>query len=611
MCGIAGIVHHGGTSPKEFIDQSAILGLLKHRGPDHQAALHFRNCSLYHSRLSIVDTSSASNQPFTDTENRHALVFNGEIFNFRHLEPGAISDVQVLFHLLIAENKNCLKKLNGFFSFAFFDYEQNSLLLARDRLGIKPLYYYSDGAKFAFASELKPLLELVGPQEINEGQLHTYFRLNYCTGRESIFKNIFRLLPGETLTLKNQKIEIASWYTLPDQTVGDKDLCHLSTLLEDAVRLRLNADVPVGTFLSGGLDSSLISAIAAKHHPALQTFSIGFKGEKYFDETKYAEAVAKHIGSNHHAYLLGEDDFINQMQDFLQSMDEPFADSSAFNFYLLSKFTSQKVKVALSGDGADELFKGYKKHRASFSKKNKLLGLALNMASPILPMLNTSRNSKVGNLGRQIKKLKAIQNLDETETFKYLASISNEKEVQDLLLKNSSAYFESQFMTNHKNIDLETILDLKIVLADDMLVKADRFSMRNGIEIRNPFLDYRVVEFALQLNNKHKISRSEQKIILRDQFRHLLPQMIFDRRKKGFELPLHKWLSGVFSTGDYGGLLNPEKIIEEGLIDHLAVQKLRAQLNSANPADSAARLWAIIVFESWLQNYKQYIKTNA
>jgi asparagine synthase (glutamine-hydrolysing) len=605
MCGIAGILYFDSRVERKFNQPSKILRLLQHRGPDHQAFTELGNCSLFHTRLSIVDVSPASNQPFMDADKTSGMAFNGEIFNYKSFNSAATGDVPVLFDLLKKENRNCLPKLNGFFALAFFEREKNALLLARDRFGVKPLYYYQDPEKIAFASELKPLLELCGSQELNARQMHAYFRLNYCSGKETIFKNIYRLLPGECIEVKNGKAEISSWYSPAVKENKES----LADLLDDSVKLRLNADVPVGTFLSGGIDSSIISAIAKKHHPGLHTFSIGFSDETFFDETAYAELVARHIGSNHHVFKLSESDFTDNIESFLHCIDEPFADSSAFNFYILSKFTRAHVKVALSGDGADELFRGYNKHRAAFMKNDPALRLAATLASPLLSVAGASRSSKLGNASRQAKKFKAIQHLSEQETFKYLASISGKEEVDQLLLKSNAAYFDSLFETENKNFPAADLLDLKVVLADDMLVKADRFSMRHGLEIRNPFLDYRIVEYALNLEEERKINRKSQKVILRETFAHLLPREIFERRKKGFELPLQKWLTGKLADKVKNDWLNPEKIKAEGLLDHAYVQKVRSSLISANPGDSAARLWAIIVFESWYNNFKAYIKS--
>lgn len=619
MCGIAGIFHLKAENAGSPANPEKILNLLRHRGPDNQSFVNFKTTTLYHSRLEIIDTTEASNQPFVNENKSRGLVFNGEIFNYQALQQQmphlkTNGDVEVLFQLLQQKGKDALNDLNGFFAFAYFDEERNTLLLARDRSGVKPIYYYKDKDKFIFASELKPLMELAGPQELDHEQLYTYFRLNYCAGEKTIFKNVFRLLPGHYIELSDKKFSPGNWYEAKKtnnlSTEGTHQV-HLAGLLEDAVRLRLHADVPVGTFLSGGVDSSVISALAKKYKPDLNTFSIGFADENYFDETVYSELVARHIGSNHHVFKLKEDDFLQNIDAFLSSIDEPFADSSAFNFYMLSMYTRRHVKVALSGDGADELFKGYNKHRALLMSDNAFMKAVSAIVPKLIPGGKSSRNSGLQNRLRQLKKFNVLSGLSEIEKQKFLASISTDEESKQLLKQTSSpAYFNSLFQsgTTLKNFPVQDTFDLQTVLTDDMLVKADRFSMQHGVEIRNPFLDYRVAEFALNLPESQKINSRSQKIILRETFSDLLPEQIFTRSKKGFELPLQKWLTGQLKQKLDSHWLNKEKIIGEGLLNYDQVQIIRNQLFSVNPGDSAAKLWAIVIFKSWLTNFKDYIK---
>lgn len=605
MCGIAGIVYKRGGSPANLPHQQ-ILELLKHRGPDFQSHVLFNHAALYHSRLEIVDTSEASNQPFLGQDKKLAMVFNGEIFNYPELQKQldqlkTTGDTEVLFKLLSNEGLACLNRLNGFFAFGFYNAQQHQLLLARDRFGIKPLYYYNDDEKFAFASELKPLLKLTGKQALNTDQLYSYFRLNYSAGKQTFFKNIYRLLPGECIELDEHNLQIKTWYKAPLQ----ENKHQLFDLLDDAVKLRLQADVPVGTFLSGGIDSSIISALAKKHKPALETFSIGFENEHYFDETHYSELVARHINSNHHMLKLKEDDFLANIDDFLNNIDEPFADSSAFNFYLLSKYTKQHVKVALSGDGADELFKGYNKHRALLLDKNPLNRAVARLAGSLASGGNHSRHGKLSNKLRQLKKFNQLAGLSNTDKQKLLATISSHDECVALI---KPAFSNNSFEDLFKNTEsfmaftFEDTFDIQTVLADDMLVKADRFSMQHGIEIRNPFLDYRVVEFAMNLPEEQKINKHGQKLILKNSFADLLPPEIFTRSKKGFELPLQKWLSNQLRAKVEQDWLNQSRIESEGILNYVQVKAIQDKAFSANPGDSAAKLWAILVFQAWWKN---------
>ncbi len=611
MCGIAGIYFLKNSGASLPTENSKVTEALRHRGPDFQSHHSFKNCTLFHARLSILDLSPNSNQPFLDSTKEKGLVFNGELFNYKDLQHEArdlktTGDVEVLFKLFDKQNTDCLNKLNGFFAFSFYNSITDELSLVRDRYGIKPLYYFQDGEKFAFASELKALLTLTGAQELNHNALHTYLRLNYSTGKETIFKNVFRLLPGEYISIKNKKVSINTWYTIPHRKKEES----ITELLSDAVKLRLHADVPVGCFLSGGLDSSIISALAKQHHNDIHTFSIGFADEPFFDETEYAELVAKHIKSTHHSFKLKNTDLLENINPFLQSIDEPFADSSAFNVYVLSKYTKKHVKVALSGDGADELFMGYNKHKAELLSR-KFSSKALSpMISPVLSLLPDSRNKSFSNKVRQLKRFSKSVNLEPDERYINWACISSEKEVNDLLLSKSNYNFNDLFSEafTQKNFNPINYADLKIVLADDMLVKADRMSMQHGLEIRNPFLDYRVIEFAMNLDENKKISNLGQKLILKESFKDFLPKEIFSRKKKGFELPLWKWLKTELKNDIETNWLNEKRIKEEGIFNYATVKKLKQKLYSDNPGDAPAKIWALIVFQNWHTNFKSYIK---
>ena len=613
MCGIAGIVHFKKEVNQNAYNHQTILDLLKHRGPDFLGYTCSPKAVFYHSRLSIIDTTPASNQPFEDET--HVLVYNGEIFNYKSIPstPNDLKtrgDVEVLFKLLKNNPHQHLNALNGFFSFAFYNKQTHELFLGRDRLGIKPLYYYCDAEKFAFASELKPLLEIIGPKEINPNQLYSYFRLNYCAGKESIFKHIYKLMPGEIIGMNEKGITHETWYYAPKKENTE----NLYALLTDAVKLRLNADVPVGTYLSGGLDSSIISAIAKQHKPDLHTFSLGFADNAFLDESYYAELVAKHIKSNHHSFKLKEEDFLQHIDAFLQSIDEPFADSSAFNFYVLSKQTKQHVKVVLSGDGADELFKGYQKHKAIYLSKNKFLKITSAAISPLLQTKHHSRESNLKNLLRKLAKFGEMGTLNVLETQKFLASISQHSYCEALLKKaDNQEYFNQLFQSSDpfKKFALNDTFDLQTVLSDDMLYKTDRFSMQHGLEVRNPFLDFRVMEFALNLDIRQKINGRNQKIILKNTFGHLLPKEITRRQKKGFELPLQSWLSGKLAERLGNDWLNKQKITDEGFLNLTHIETLRTKLLSAYPEDSAPKLWAIVVFEQWFENFKKHIKIHA
>ena len=375
------------------------------------------------------------------------------------------------------------------------------------------------------------------------------------------------------------------------------------------LKIRLHADVAVGSFLSGGIDSSIISALAKQHHHNIHTFSIGFADEPFFDETRYAELVAKHINSTHHTFKLKNSDFLDHIHPFLNCIDEPFADSSALNVYILSKYTRQHAKVALSGDGADELFMGYNKHKAEYLSNQFLYKNLVPALSPLLSLVSGSRNSPIANKVRQLKRFSEAVKLDPKERYMSWASLSSQSETDNLFKHRSSTAFDSVFeeaFAQHL-FNQVNYADLKIVLADDMLVKADRMSMQHGLEIRNPFLDYRIVEMAMNLPMHQKINASGQKIILRNNFKHLLPETIFTRAKRGFELPLWKWLKTVLKNDIENNWLSKTKIEEQDLFNYERIHELKQKLYSNHPGDAPAQIWALIVFQNWHDQFKEFI----
>src|SRR5258705_1467491 len=401
MCGIAGIVSFSGPDNPVLSRIEAATQCIASRGPDGQGIFRDRNVAFGHRRLAVIDTSASANQPMHDASGRYTIIFNGEFFNFKQhrafLEIKGItlrteSDTEVLLYLYILEGTECLKKVNGFFSFAIYDKEEQTIFLARDRMGIKPLLYYMDDDKFIFTSEMKALMEMGIPKEIDYPSLLQYFQFYYIPAPYSIFKNVKKLLPGTFALLKaidKNSFRTEKYYSVPKPQPGnysgksyDEAQKELFELMELSVQRRLVSDVPLGTFLSGGIDSSVVTALAALHQPNIKTFSIGFKDNSFYDETHFAEAVARKCRTDHSVFRLSKDDLFANLHSVLEYLDEPFADSSALPVHILSMHTRKQVTVALSGDGADELFGGYNKHFAElltrkFSFSTKLLQLFL------------------------------------------------------------------------------------------------------------------------------------------------------------------------------------------------------------------------------------------
>jgi asparagine synthase (glutamine-hydrolysing) len=484
-------------------------------------------------------------------------------------------------------------------------------------MGINPLTYYLDENKIIFASELKGVLAFKINKQLNTTSLKTYFQLNYLPTGQSILKNVFKLEPGSYLIANRNGIKKENYYKIPiynsqANVVNYEDAKKtLYNLVDSAVSRRLIADVPLGSFLSGGIDSSIITALAAQHTNKLNTFSIGFSDNKYFDETDYADLVAKRYNTNHTVFKVSNNDLLQELNYVLDYIDEPFADSSTLAVNLLSKLTKQKATVALSGDGADELFSGYNKHTAHFNARyagaKEKLAAAMN---PLWKAMPKSRNSKQANLARQLNRFANGFNLSPAERYWYWASIGSDKYTENLLkisVSHEDFHTQKQAILN-PDIDFAEInnvlyTDLHLVLQGDMLTKVDLMSMANSLEVRTPFLDHTVVDFVSTLPAAYKINSTTKKRILKDTFSHLLPQELINRPKHGFEVPLLDWFKNDLWQLIDNDLLKDSFIEEQGIFNYTEIKKLKSKLFSNNPEDSPAKIWALIVFQNWWKKY--------
>lgn len=636
MCGIAGIVDFTSRHPTGMQEAVRCLAL---RGPDNQSVYEDRNVSIGHARLSVIDVSESAGQPMQDESGRYVIAFNGEFFNFaghrRYLEGKGISfrtnsDTEVLLQLYILEKEKCLERVNGFFAFAVYDREKREMFIARDRMGVKPLLYYADREKFVFASELKAMTALGIPREMDPVSVFTYFQLNYIPGPQSIYRNVLKLEPGHYMRFSTAAfpwpLHAVRYYSIPRPGQGTPGITVppryedqqriLYKLMEDAVQRRLISDVPLGCFLSGGIDSSVITALAAKHTKRLKTFSIGFRDEPGYDETRYANSVSKMWKTDHTVFSLTTRDLYDHLFDALNYFDEPFADSSALNVYVLSRETRKHVTVALSGDGADEMFGGYNKHAAELMLRKGFTGSGLlKAAAPLLHLLPQSRQTRTGNLFRQASRLASGLHLNERERYWRWAGIATEKEVSSLLpgLMRVDAgcmeeynYRKSEILRSlREQGDMRDVLytDMHLVLVDDMLVKVDMMSMANSLEVRVPFLDYTVVDFALSLPEESRIDRRTRKKIVKDTFRKDLPQELYTRSKQGFEVPLLKWFRKDLHSLLFEDVLEESYIRDQGLFHYPEIQKMKKRLHSNSPGDVSAKLWALLAFQHWYRKH--------
>ena len=600
------------------------------RGPDHQAIYHDEFAGLGHRRLSIIDTSAIAHQPMWDETNRYCIIFNGEIFNFqelkKELEQKGISffshsDTEVLLKLFILEKEECLTKLNGFFAFCIYDKQEQTFFLARDRYGVKPLLYLFDEDKFLFASEMKSILAYGIEKELDFTALYTYLQLNYIPAPRTIFRSVKKLMPGHYMKVWSRESMVHSYYSIPtdyqSSTIDSYDQAKqkFKDLLEASVQRRLIADVPLGAFLSGGIDSSVVTGLAARHKPNLHTFSIGFRDEKFFDETHYANLVAKHFKTEHTVFSLTNNDLYQHVHSILDYIDEPFADSSAINVYILSKETRKYATVALSGDGADELMAGYNKHAALYRIINN--GWKESLVSSLLPLwkiLPQSRNNFFGNRARQLQRFAEGMKLSSKERYWRWVGFAQEGDAYNLFSTQTKEGLNQQEYKSFKDEILNAIpakesmndillTDMQLVLPNDMLTKVDLMSMANGLEVRSPFLDVELVNFAFSLPDSFKINSSIRKRLVQDAFKEMLPAELYNRPKKGFEVPLLKWLRKEMKSLMEDELLSEKMVKEQRIFNYLEIQKLKAKLFSSNPGDAPARIWGLIVFQWWWKKY--------
>ena len=623
MCGITGILAFDELGRSSIGYLEVATRMLAHRGPDNQGLYENHLVGLGHRRLSIIDTSENAHQPFETSDGRYAITFNGEIFNYQSLRKELISkgtqfksdsDTEVLLQLYAKEGKKCLTKLNGFFAFAIYDSVEKSLFIARDRLGIKPLLYYQDKSKFLFGSEMSALLAYKIEKVINHEALNSYLQLNYTPAPLTMMKGVKKLEPGHYIFIKDNQVEFNSHYDIPkyetDQQITNYESAknQLKELLEKSVARRMIADVPLGCFLSGGIDSSVITAVASQQTQSLKTFSIGFEGNKFFDETHYAELVAAKFKTDHTTFKLTNDEITSHLENIINHIDEPFADSSAIPVYLLSQKTREHVTVALSGDGADEIFSGYNKHEAWWKMENNSKFKALmTTANPLAQILPKSRSGKFSNMTRQVVRFAKAMNLSPTERYWFLASFASQEQVNNLLKKPSLDFFQKatwlQPLNNYESINDMLRMDAKFVLPNDMLKKVDLMSMANSLEVRVPFLDHELVDFVFSLPEDMKINRSLRKRILQDTYRNILPDQLYNRPKKGFEIPLLDWLKTSLRSELDEYLFDKDRIIEQDIFNWGEVEQLKKQLFSKNPEDSHARVWGLYIFQKWYARY--------
>lgn len=610
MCGIAGYYSlHNVFSSKEL---EQVGESIASRGPEHQGIFSDETVGLVHRRLKIIDLSDEANQPMFSEDNRYVIVYNGEIYNFddirreQQIAVKTTSDTEIVLKTLVANGIEALEYFNGMFAIALYDTLENKLLVIRDRIGVKPLYYYWDGQNFAFASEIKALLQLnfiKQNKSLDYTALNTFLHLGYSGTEITFYKNIFKVPAGSYIEVAKSGIEIRSYWStynaVQSETIDDmysaKEI--LRDLVEQSVRYRLKSDVPYGTFLSGGIDSSLVTAVAQRNlSTKLNTFTIAFAENKY-DESQYAKKVADYLSTNHTEMTVTQKEAAQLIPTILDTYDEPFADSSAIPTMLVSKLAKTKATMILSGDGGDELFMGYGAYHWTKRLEDNKLQL---LRKPIYLA------SKLGN--SRIKRAGTVLNYpDEMQIPSHIFSqeqyLFSRNEIGSLLLPEAREEIIlnelPQVARTLSATENQALFDINYYLREDLLTKVDRASMKYSLEVRVPLLDYNIVEFALNLNENLKIHNGTSKYLLRQVLYEYVPSELFDRPKWGFSIPLCEWLRKDlhYLIDDY---LNENLILKTNIFNPKVVRSLVRKFENGRNDYLYNRLWQIILVQKFL-----------
>ena len=617
MCAICGILNFDHSEPVDRTVVEKMTRTLVHRGPDDDGLFVDGRVGLGFRRLSIIDLTGGR-QPIFNEDGSAAIVFNGEIYNYRGLaeELSAAghtfktrSDTETILHAYEQYGDDCVLHLRGMFAFAIWDHRKQRLFMARDRLGVKPLYYYRDARFLAFASEIKALLEVPGvPREVDAEAFDQFLSQRYVPGPRTMFKGIFRLQPGHTLVADFHQgaagVHIRKYWDIDYEARTSASPRQIAAsfeeLLDESVRLRLISEVPLGLFLSGGLDSSAILAkmykVAAGQ--TVKTFGVGYREEEVC-ELKYARLAAGAFGADHHELRVSAQEFADCIPDLVWHLDEPLADPSCIPLYFVSKLAREHITVVLSGEGADEILAGYGIYP-------KMLALdRMNRNVPALGRLAArfAHLSPAEPLGRYMRM--AGQTLEDgyrgvcrgfgAETRGRLIGADRVKRSDEQL----SEIFRGHFKAAAKASPLNRMLyvDTKVWLPDDLLLKADKMTMANGLELRVPFLDHKLVEFAAALPDASKINGNGGKSLLRKSMAGVLPNAILDRPKNGFGVPIASWLRGPLRQFTRDHLLSPASACNSWL-DRAEVKRI-VEEHEQGRIDRSQEIWSLLVFQFW------------
>ncbi len=630
MCGICGVIDFRCVLDlKPSVQKMAVR--LAHRGPDDCDVQIYLpppggrpRAALGHRRLAIIDLSEAGRQPMQGRTADVAVILNGEIYNFQEKRRECSdypyrsrTDTEVILALYEKYGENFVEHLDGMFAIALWDNREQKLILARDRAGKKPLYYFQSSEFFAFASEIKSLLALPEvPHVLNDAALPLYLTFGYVPTPETFYASVKKVEPATLMVVERTgKSRTRMYWKYPlhgvsstSEAAGSAD--HEETLrrlMRDAVSCRMIADVPLGAFLSGGIDSSIVVGVMSQlTKEPVKSFSIGFEGDSTYDETSYARLVSKAFDTRHTEFHV-RPNAIELLEKLVWHYDEPFGDSSAIPTFIVSQLTREHVTVALSGDGGDELFAGYERFAAMLLAERLPKGAfaAGHLLSRALPAPAHAKSTR-----RRIKRFLEKAALPLLDRYLEWNSFFTRDELNSLMLHpastNIARSFEECFADAHAGTLLQRILFLnyRTYLLDDLLVKTDRMSMANGLEVRCPFLDTRLVEWAAQLPDHLKICRGQLKYILKRAYRDLLPKEILSRGKMGFGVPLGHWMRKDLKEFSHDMLLGSSAKIRD-LLDFASVQRLLLE-HQGSLEDHGQKIWALLCLEVWLRNSRHW-----
>lgn len=615
MCGICGYIRD-----RKLDD--AVLERMRdtmiHRGPDDAGIWqgHFEDkyIGLAHRRLSIFDLSELGHQPMISEDGKYAIAYNGEVYNFKEIREElkkegyffqSECDTEVVLKAFICWKEECFKKFNGMFAISIWDGEEGRLILARDRMGVKPLYYYHKPGtcELVYASELKPIMKYPDfHKEIRMDMLGKFLCYKYIAAPDTIFENTYKLVPGTYLIFNGNSIKVDRYWDIleekqkrTDEQCSDVEKCKtgLDDLLTDAVNIRLAADVPVGVFLSSGIDSALITAIAQKNcKTPVQSFTIGFT-EKERNEADKAAKIARFLGTNHTELYIGEKDIFNMLEDISKYYDEPFSDASMLPTMLVSKLAQEKVTVALSGDGGDELFCGYNMYDLVYiAQKVDWIGNIL-YHIPGLGRLCCSISPEI----------KAFINNRGDYRSQLFIDVTSEQVKR--VVNTDSFYPKHEIETKLKYGNWQErrmVLDMMTYLPDEIMEKTDRASMKYSLEIRSPLLDYRVVENSFFIPQKFKYYHRNKKYILKELAYDYIPRELLKGAKKGFGVPLVKWLRGPLKE-EISRYSEKSFLDGQGIFDSKGIQDLVRTQERDNKIIYSSILWSFYMFQRWWDGY--------